>query len=1192
MERCSRAFAVSVLALLLSACGGGGSGGSTIGGGTAGGGTTTKTPTQILADAKSASTSQLSTAARTLADNAYTGSTAKAELDIVLAQQVYRIMLDDNLFAVPEIAEQELDGAVSEDGSIDTRLSCDRGGSVSYNGKFQENGIGKMTMEFDDCLSYYNDYAISGIAAISIESVSEQSMLYAVYFNGLGWEQQENVSLSGVITFDESYNPDTGLYSLTSSQYVTAQIDEESYFIEADMLQEEDYYSPHSEVEGRIYVSSRGYVDFSLSAQEYSLPYLNSSTFYFNDGEAYLNFAYGSVAYIADTDGDGEKDAGRIEDLYTFMDTPLSDLALQSLDDISSPPEASSVQIVTERLVNSSDIVVEPDYYFDYETPREELAVSYNWYINDVLVDNVHGDTLPAFTAAADDEIRVTFVVSDGTFSTESRSRHLWLEVSPSVLTATDIPDVISQGNTVIFSVIMTNDDFANEENLAALTLAPEGATMSDDGTVTWQVPENLLFSHQQYTFGFSNKLDPNHHIEESLTLTVEGEDNMPLFRTGIEVPARNKSQWVADFDGDGRNELLSTDNYERVFLLAMENGRYQQKWAYPYIFSPDQHIVQVMPMDRDQNGTPEILVISEHSMWVIDDLNRPGRQLFETEAYLRSALLADVDGDGENEIIYQSASDDYSSDDSVIIVAELDDELSEIRVFYPDEVRDMAVGNVDADSNLELVVNNGMVYDLTTGANEWYLGTGFGQSFVAVGDLNGDGIDEIIGVDNWSTLFIFDAINKSQLASQAVGDTCDARTFNLYNDNTDELVVSDCQWGNVTGYRLNNTNQLEMLWQVDLQDHGSTSLAMGDIDNDGVNEVLWGSGVSSSGADVLVTADIASDSASLKTDTSDVQLDSFTASGWSDIFVGDRRAVFMAPSTESGYDGLAVITLTDSGEMTVANELSSGWYTGRYSVTTDYNNDGAGDIFLPSAGPNTEGFGVYRLSDMAAQWTMTGDHNTSVRQIKALDVNSDGFDDAIIVDDNMIKVLDIQNQVQLASYSFGNSVNDFDMAIIDGTLTVVAAQYDMLQVLTLGTNAFSAAGSMQNTGCNNVLIYGEGDNRGVVCWESYGSDYWRTMKLQAGELSDMTRVSLDINVGDIALDPTDATRFIVASDVSDGWGTDRSTIHSFTTEGHVIWSSPDLIGGSDASSLRVAEQEDGSLEILLATSFGMYWIH
>ncbi|QJR80768.1 VCBS repeat-containing protein [Alteromonas pelagimontana] len=447
--------------------------------------------------------------------------------------------------------------------------------------------------------------------------------------------------------------------------------------------------------------------------------------------------------YVADTDGDGEKDSGKVIDLYEFISTPVTDLALLPLSDISSQPQAESLNVITEKPVVSSDIVVEPGIYYDNETPQEQLTVSYNWYINNVLVEGLDGNTLPAFSAAPEDTVEVSMVVSDESHSVESYRHYIWIEDTPAVLTASSVPESISAGDTVTFSVVLTDADINGDDNLAKLTHAPEGASMADDGTVTWQVPKSLLFNQQSYSFGFSNRLNPNHHIEQTFSLVATAQQPMPLFRSGIEVPKYNQSQWIADFDGDGNNELLGTDSYQRIFLLELVEGKYQQKWAYPYVLNEEEIVRQVLPADIDKDGAPEILILTDHGMWLIEDINKPARKIYETEAYMYSAIIADTDGDGTDEIIYRTSDSEYSSDTAQVTVAELNDDLTEIFTFYTDAISDMAVGNVDSDANQELVLNNGIVYDLTTGANEWYLGTGFGSSFVTVGDMNGDGIDE-----------------------------------------------------------------------------------------------------------------------------------------------------------------------------------------------------------------------------------------------------------------------------------------------------------------------------------------------------------------------------------------------------------------------------------------------------------------
>ena len=56
----------------------------------------------------------------------------------------------------------------------------------------------------------------------------------------------------------------------------------------------------------------------------------------------------------------------------------------------------------------------------------------------------------------------------------------------------------------------------------------------------------------------------------------------------------------------------------------------------------------------------------------------------------------------------------------------------------------------MDADAALEIVTAGGYVFDGATGANEWAYAGGFGAA-VDTGDLDGGGVEQIVGMDGWS---------------------------------------------------------------------------------------------------------------------------------------------------------------------------------------------------------------------------------------------------------------------------------------------------------------------------------------------------------------------------------------------------------------------------------------------------------
>ncbi|MDN3683865.1 hypothetical protein QW180_06950 [Vibrio sinaloensis] len=88
--------------------------------------------------------------------------------------------------------------------------------------------------------------------------------------------------------------------------------------------------------------------------------------------------------------------------------------------------------------------------------------------------------------------------------------------------------------------------------------------------------------------------------------------------------------------------------------------------------------------------------------------------------------------------------------------------------------------------------------------------------------------------------------------------------------------MVGDCQWGHVTALSLENNKSLAELWTVSTQAHGSVSLTQGDADNDGQQELIWGTGISSTGEDSLITADVTYSTISVNKGLTTHQLDSF----------------------------------------------------------------------------------------------------------------------------------------------------------------------------------------------------------------------------------------------------------------------------------------------------------------------------
>ena len=1190
MTRSVRLGTFSIIALSLAACGGGGSDSDV----SDNGGSTPVSSSSIILNAKDYTPSRLNTAAKAIANAQYQGETVNAEVELELVQEAFNLLFNDSVMTVPELAEQDFSDDVNG-GSIKKTYTCDQGGSVAYDGKVSDTLTGTIAMNYQNCWLYSNGVAISGSTAIAIESVSDSAAKYSMYFDSLTWTiEGVPYTLSGVVSIDEGFNETNGSYHVDTNQHVTFTIGAEQYKLTGDYDISDSPNESLNHAELDFYVGSKGKLAIEAESPEYLWPYMyNGEVVVAGDKTATLLFEDGIIRYLEDTDNDGTYDLGTfIIDGHDLISGNLADRSLVAIADMSMPPTVYAPDFYTwDSVDTTTPITVSPGYYNDSDTDYEDLSFSYRWYLNGVLVEDVTGDTFPAYRAVFNDVVEVSMVVSDSANTVESGRASITLSDAPAQVAFENLPESVSPGEYIEFRAIVSDPDLGDNQGTPTLVSAPAGATINEDGLISWQAPSNQLFKTQLYEFGFSTGEDGAEVVKTDVSVT--NNEVQELARSGIEVPKMNNSMVVGDFDHDGDNEVLSTDSANRVFLLSYQNGSYNQTWMYPYNIEHGETVKQVLSTDFDNDDYPDILVISEHGVSVVTDIDETATTLLTTDNYIHSAVLGDIDNDGDDELAYLYSSRDYG-EASDIVVVDLSSPETPLFTFTAEDTYEIALGNVDSDTQLELVTNSGLVYDLDTGENQWFLNSGFGSHHIAVADINGDGIEEIVGADSWSYIYVYSAQDKSQITSVENFNTCDISAGKLTDDSNPVLLVGDCQWGNVHAMKLSN-NTLTSVFSVDMVDHGSTSLTLGDADNDGLNELLWGTGTTSSGEDLLVTADVTATSATIKTTATTHQLDSFNAAGWADLYPGDERAVFFVPSTGSGYDGSKVLLMENSGNYITSEEISSNWDNSSIAVTTDYNNDGAGDLFLPSAETYDGAFAAMRLNDFSIQYEITGDYSNDVSVIKAFDFNNDGFDDAVYVDGRTLKAVDVNNQVMLATYTMPQYFRDFDIVAMNGNVYVALSQGDdITQLLKPTTSGFSIQASADISCARLAFINADSDAAAELACYNNQNQSLVIFDVTDTSLTKTSDVSVSKVIVDMVANPVTATEqtLLVTTAHDDDWGYyGASELSEMTVEGISIWKSPALIGPARSHSLHARKSAEGSLEVMMATSRVMYWL-
>ncbi|TMP23832.1 hypothetical protein CWB99_22935, partial [Pseudoalteromonas rubra] len=330
-------------------------------------------------------------------------------------------------------------------------------------------------------------------------------------------------------------------------------------------------------------------------------------------------------------------------------------------------------------------------------------------------------------------------------------------------------------GQTVSFTPVISDPDKPNDTLVTQLISAPDGATMNDEGVMTWTAPEDTLFSSQEYYFSFST---PGEDSEQGAIVTekvrVTTNKALPIARSGIEVPSGQRNIVIADFDGDNKNDILTTDNNWRIMLLEQQNEEAKQKWLYPYRLPTNGKVVQIAAANTDADSESEIIVITESGVSLINDLNSEAVSVFTSETKISAGTVQDIDGDGISEIALLHGG---ATSLSVFSLKDTTKMLFETAV---NDTRTVHFANLDDDNQLELILNSGLIYDTKDWQIQWAMGTTFYSGLMTTGDFNGDGSQELAGIGDGLALYSLET--KSLLATHS-GGNCTITVANLDND-------------------------------------------------------------------------------------------------------------------------------------------------------------------------------------------------------------------------------------------------------------------------------------------------------------------------------------------------------------------------------------------------------------------------
>ncbi len=544
-------------------------------------------------------------------------------------------------------------------------------------------------------------------------------------------------------------------------------------------------------------------------------------------------------------------------------------------------------------------------------------------------------------------------------------------------------------------------------------------------------------------------------------------------------------------------------NRYWQIYQHDPISGNYFQKFTSPIYESGSfggGGLRQLVAGDFDNDTFNEILIIHNSVVEVWDQNTRQIENSFQVLSDANCARLRDMDQDGTLELLVSNASSTqvYNSQGQSIWS-------------YPQGTTDVAIGQMDADPGLEIALNSGHVIDYATQVSQWYWMDGF-PGYLESGDIDGDGLDELIATKSWDLAWAFDVDTQLPKWSLSIFNTGATDLVDLDNDGQLELIIGEAQWGGMLIYDA-NTRVLEAT--INNPEHGTTEVIVADADNDGMMEVIWGAGHSSSGEDIMFVGDWSTQAHEWKS----FDLDGpFRTPVMGDV-TGDGidEFVTICNESESGY-GAGRILVFDSQTLqllAISEEVSEGLgWSGTHEVElAQMDSDPALEMVVASSRTYSSRIEVYDfdgVSTFTKIWTspaVPGSSDGAVLDVAVADVDGDGTLEIIgVVSSGYAYVFSAEFEVlewitpfQITSgakeLEVGNADSDPALEIFvlgeNGSIYIFDGVTQAIQEIVTGFDAATISLSDPGLGAEILMI---GTQTGdLVTAEHNGSNYVQT---------------------------------------------------------------------------------------------------
>lgn len=817
-----------------------------------------------------------------------------------------------------------------------------------------------------------------------------------------------------------------------------------------------------------------------------------------------------------------------------------------------------------------------------FDDKGDPFTLSYQWTLNGELVSDVTGPVFPARRAIRGNLLSLTITAQDDRGKRRQITGTVTYADTPPEIGISDLPAEVTYGETINFTITLHDDD--GDPASRELRYGPHGMTIAADGSGSWTPSMAMINRQIDVQFGYAFVESPE-VVATSTVRVVDPTRPLPYRHAGIQVPDNENSVWVGDFSGDGLNEILVSSAQGVIQLLGWNahDQIYEQRWVYPFALPTRKLLVQVMPIQADDDVALEILAASGDSVFLIGDLDSEATRLYQSQhGDIRSMALYQ-DGDMARLGLLVSGAQGMK----VEVIDALN--VEQLQVFGARSYSSkLLVGNLDDDPALEWITDKGNVFDDASGEQQWDYLDGFGLT-IELADINGDGVQEIVGGGRYNTQTrVFSALTEQLLNQVGQSDVCSIQAYRADGDDRDSIVLGACQvFTGVRSYRYDSDTQAFVAgFQIASPDLGTSSIGLGDSDNDGALNVLWATGLSG----VLVVADPQADPAVRWYNQNPGEQRMFGYAGSAEVLPDQQAHVFVAAEVDNGSADRRALLVDDNGQL-IANEaipVDSNYAGGGRMAVADMDQDGIAELFV---GARAIGLNDYLVSAQAGRVSA---------DMYARKINDNDSVDMIGRGLNNLWVWDlIENALvwESPTISFGNlsalhvadiNGDGFDDLITSNLLTMYVFTGD-------GLGGFTQAAQLDE-GCDQILTGEFNRVAGVdILCRVYrpSSGYQTEIHIFDGALNQTQHYFAPYNPQDMVAVPSgrgyDNVLMVAGyQNVAQGFDGPASLVMMDAISGSLIWHSPSLLGEVERGSLRL-DQHNGANRVLVATSEALY---